>query len=106
MANHLAAEPNLLPEILKTLFEIILFEDCSNQWSLSRPILSLILINEQFYTTLKMQITSSLPSDKQQKLVGCFDKLMTDVSRTLEPRNRDRFTQNLTVFRHDFRTKN
>lgn len=106
MASHLAAEPNLLPEILKTLFEIILFEDCSNQWSLSRPILSLILINEQFYTTLKMQITSSLPSDKQQKLLGCFDKLMTDVSRTLEPRNRDRFTQNLTVFRHDFRTKN
>lgn len=34
-------------QILKTLFEIVLFEDCSNQWSLSRPMLSLILINEQ-----------------------------------------------------------
>lgn len=34
-------------KILKTLFEIILFEDCGNQWSLSRPMLSLILINEQ-----------------------------------------------------------
>ena len=34
-------------QILKTLFEIVLLEDCGNQWSLSRPILSLILINEQ-----------------------------------------------------------
>ena len=35
---------------------------------------------------------------------GCFDKLMSDVTRSLEPRNRDRFTQNLTVFRHDARS--
>lgn len=34
-------------QILKTLFEIVLFEDCGNQWSLSRPMLSLILISEQ-----------------------------------------------------------
>lgn len=34
-------------KILKALFEIILFEDCGNQWSLSRPMLSLIVINEK-----------------------------------------------------------
>ena len=43
--------------------------------------------------------------DQQQRLSQCFDKLMTDVSRNLEPKNRDRFTQNLTSFRHDFRLK-
>lgn len=37
----------LTKQILKTLFEIVLFEDCGNQWSLSRPMLSLILISEQ-----------------------------------------------------------
>ncbi|GAA0181833.1 transporter [Lithospermum erythrorhizon] len=48
LAMHVAECPNLLQEILKTLFEIVLFEDnASNHWSLSRPILSLILINEQ-----------------------------------------------------------
>jgi exportin-7 len=36
-----------LQQILKTLFEIIIFEDAGNQWSLSRPILSLIMISEQ-----------------------------------------------------------
>jgi hypothetical protein len=33
--------------MLKTLFEIVLFEDAGNQWSLSRPILSLIMTSEQ-----------------------------------------------------------
>ena len=47
MAEHLQQRPELLPTLLTTLFEIVLFEDCPNQWSLSRPMLSLILINEQ-----------------------------------------------------------
>ncbi len=52
---HLRQQPHLLPEILKALFEIILFEECSNQWSLSRPMLSLILINEGVYPDLQRQ---------------------------------------------------
>ncbi|KAL2536815.1 ARM repeat superfamily protein [Forsythia ovata] len=92
LASHIAECPSLLPEILKTLFEIVLFEDCGNQWNLSRPMLSLILISEQ-------------PVDQHQRLALCFDKLMTDVVRSLDSKNRDKFTQNLTIFRHDFRVK-
>ena len=105
MARHIAECPNLFPEILKSLFEIVLFEDCSNQWNLSRPMLSLILMNEQIFTNLKTQILSTQPPDQQLRVATCFDKLMADVTRTLEPKNRDKFTQNLTLFRHDFRAK-
>jgi exportin-7 len=35
------------------------------------------------------------------KLTAAFDRLMADVQNNLEAKNRDRFTQNLTVFRHD-----
>ena len=45
------------------------------------------------------------PADQQPRLVECFDKLMADVARNLEPKNRDKFTHNLTLFRHDFRAK-
>ena len=103
--SHINDNPRIFPNILKTLFEIILFEDCSNQWSLSRPMLSLILINEQVFSDLKMQIITSQPTEKQQKLASCFENLMSDVSRTLESKNRDKFTQNLTIFRHEFRAK-
>lgn len=37
------------------------------------------------------------PSDKQTHLATCLDKLMADVGSNLEPKNRDKFTQNLTV---------
>ncbi|MQL98443.1 hypothetical protein Taro_031154, partial [Colocasia esculenta] len=47
LARHIADCPSLFPEILRSLFEIVLFEDCGNQWSLSRPMLSLVLISEQ-----------------------------------------------------------
>lgn len=105
LARHIAECPSLFPEILKTLFEIILFEDCSNQWSLSRPILSLILISEQIFVDLKTQILASQPVEQHQRLAMCFDKLMADVSRSLDSKNRDKFTQNLTVFRVEFRVK-
>lgn len=105
LARHIAECRTLFPEILKSLFEIVLFEDCANQWNLSRPILSLILINEQIFTNLKAQILNSQPPDQQQRLAACFDNIMSDVTRSLESKNRDKFTQNLTVFRHDFRAK-
>ncbi|XP_030465561.1 uncharacterized protein LOC115684822 isoform X1 [Syzygium oleosum] len=105
LARHIADCPTLFPEILKTLFEIVLFEDCGNQWSLSRPMLSLILISEQIFSDLKAQILSSQPMDQHQRLSQCFDKLMADVTRSLDSKNRDKFTQNLTLFRHEFRVK-
>ncbi|KAF8028166.1 hypothetical protein BT93_E0929 [Corymbia citriodora subsp. variegata] len=105
LARHIADCPTLFPEILKTLFEIVLFEDCGNQWSLSRPMLSLILISEQIFSDLKAQILASQPVDQHQRLSLCFDKLMADVTRSLDSKNRDKFTQNLTVFRHEFRVK-
>ncbi|XP_011020511.1 PREDICTED: exportin-7-like isoform X2 [Populus euphratica] len=105
LARHIADCPNLFPEILKTLFEIVLFEDCGNQWSLSRPMLSLAIISEQIFSDLKAQILASQPVDQHQRLALCFDKLMADVTRSLDSKNRDKFTQNLTVFRHEFRVK-
>lgn len=105
LARHISECPTLFPEILKTLFEIILFEDCSNQWSLSRPMLSLILISEQIFADLKTRILASQPAEQHQRLAQCFDKLMADVSRCLDSKNRDKFTQNLTVFRVEFRVK-
>ena len=49
---------------------------------------------------LKMQ-----PVEQHPRLSLCFEKLMADVTRSLDSKNRDKFTQNLTVFRHEFRVK-
>lgn len=37
----------ILQQILSTVLNIIMFDECRNQWSMSRPLLGLILLNEQ-----------------------------------------------------------
>ncbi|XP_019186899.1 PREDICTED: exportin-7-like isoform X2 [Ipomoea nil] len=105
LAQHFSDCPNIFLEILKTLFEIVLFEDCGNQWSLSRPMLSLILISDEMFSNLRAQILASQPVDQQQRLSLCFDKLMSDITRSLDQKNRDKFSNNLTRFRNEFRTR-
>lgn len=43
----LQQQPQIFQQILSTLLNIVVFEDCRNQWSMSRPLLGLILLNEQ-----------------------------------------------------------
>ena len=75
---------------------------CTNQWSLSRPLLALILICEKAYSAWKEQTLSSLAAhpQRQQKLGLAFDKLTADIPRgrqaNLDVKTRDRFTQNLS----------
>lgn len=105
MGAHLRARPELLPAILTTLFELVLFEDVGNQWSLSRPMLALILVNEDIYLQLQQQIVDAQPADRRSRLTACLAKLMVDVNRNLDSKNRDKFTQNLTLVRTEFRAK-
>lgn len=45
---HTRSLPPLLHfQMLSTVLNIIIFEDCRNQWSMSRPLLGLILLNEK-----------------------------------------------------------
>lgn len=104
-AQHINQSPNLLPEILQTLFQIALFQECFNQWSLSRPMLSLTLVSQQHLNSIKSSLLASQPQDKHGFLEECLEKLMKDVDNSLESKNRDRFTQNLTSVRHDFKAK-
>lgn len=43
----LEQHPGILQQILSTVLNVIMFEDCRNQWSMSRPLLGLILLNEE-----------------------------------------------------------
>lgn len=40
-------QPTILQQMLATVLNIIMFEDCRNQWSMSRPLLPLILLNNE-----------------------------------------------------------
>eukprot|EP00698_Gefionella_okellyi_P000263 TRINITY_DN10225_c0_g1_i1.p1 TRINITY_DN10225_c0_g1~~TRINITY_DN10225_c0_g1_i1.p1 ORF type:complete len:1059 (+),score=225.48 TRINITY_DN10225_c0_g1_i1:26-3202(+) len=103
MNQHLTQQQDLFPRMLQILLNMILFEDCPNQWSVSRPLLGMIVLNGAYFQQLEQQLTMSQPPDRREKLASAFTKLMADVAATLDARNRDRFTQNLTLFRHEVR---
>merc|ERR1712008_372733 len=93
--------PEILQQMLQTVLNIIMFEDCRNQWSMSRPLLGLILLNEDYFQNLRDQVISSQQADKRAAMMPWFENLMEGIERTLLTKNRDRFTQNLSVFRRD-----
>lgn len=89
-------------------------------WSLSRPILALIVLNEAWFAQIKEDLVRGQPEDRQKHAVQCLAKLMDNVERNLEPKNRDTFThvrsclcvellrvfiQNLSTLKHDFKGK-
>lgn len=68
-----------------------MFEDCRNQWSMSRPLLGLILLNEDYFNQLRQSIISQQPIDKQVNMKQLFDNLMHGIERNLLAKNRDRY---------------
>ncbi|ODN00853.1 Exportin-7 [Orchesella cincta] len=93
--------PEILQQMLETVLNIVMFEDCRNQWSMSRPLLGLILLNEEYFGQLRENIIRNQPPEKQASMAQWFENLMDGIDRSLVVKNRDRFTQNLTVFRRD-----
>ncbi|EDV20049.1 uncharacterized protein TRIADDRAFT_32548, partial [Trichoplax adhaerens] len=94
----------VLQQVLDTILNIIMFEDCKNQWTMSRPLLGLILLNEKYFSELTANIISSQHVNKQEKMSSCFSSLMDGVEFSLFTKNRERFAQNLSAFRRDVHT--
>ncbi|XP_046909071.2 ran-binding protein 16 [Dermatophagoides farinae] len=94
-------KPEIFQQMLSTIMNIIMFEDCRNQWSMSRPLLGLILLNEDYFNELRRNIISQQPIEKQTTMNRLFDYLMRDIERNLLAKNRDRFTQNVSTFRRE-----
>ncbi|PRP83984.1 hypothetical protein PROFUN_08668 [Planoprotostelium fungivorum] len=60
--------------ILEILLKKILFDNLQNQWSLSRPILSLMLLNPQYFSQLEAKLVEIQPADRRPQLKKHFDE--------------------------------
>ncbi|XP_042320748.1 ran-binding protein 17 isoform X3 [Sceloporus undulatus] len=101
LLHFMQQNSEVLQQMMSILMNTIIFEDCRNQWSVSRPLLGLILLNEKYFSELRAGLINSQPPDKQEVLHQCFRSLMEGVEQNLLVKNRDRFTQNMSVFRRD-----
>ncbi|KAG4097966.1 exportin-7 [Neocallimastix lanati (nom. inval.)] len=101
IVEFLKQYPQILAYLLHNLLDVVIFEDCPNNWSYSRPLLGLILLaKEEFLSYTTKLIQCQIPERKEyfsQQLAN----LMENVENNLSNKNRDTFTQNLVVFRRE-----
>uniref|UniRef100_A0A8R1HPD2 Exportin-7/Ran-binding protein 17 TPR repeats domain-containing protein n=1 Tax=Caenorhabditis japonica TaxID=281687 RepID=A0A8R1HPD2_CAEJA len=93
--------PEILAKMLQAVITLMMFGEVKCQWSLSRPLLGLILIQEDVYTNMKRELTSQQTYDRQADFDMLFTQLMSNVEMNVSVKNKDTFTQNLTRFRRD-----
>ncbi|RUS20332.1 Exportin-7-B [Endogone sp. FLAS-F59071] len=102
LLSFLNNSPGVLPLLFSTVFNTVLFEDRSIQWSLSRPLLGLMLLNREFMLEYTQTVINSQLPERREFLHKSLGTLMEEVEWTnLSAKNRDRFTQNLANFRRE-----
>lgn len=57
---------------------------------MSRPLLGLILLNEDYFNQMRENIIRSQAPDKQAPMAQWFENLMDGIERNLLTKNRDR----------------
>ncbi|KAJ1944004.1 hypothetical protein FBU59_002727 [Linderina macrospora] len=92
--------------LLKALLNIVLFEDRSNDWSFSRPLFCLMVLQFSFAMQYTEQIVQYQPAERRDDLVAALKALFSAAEFQLKSANRDAFTQALTQYRREVNTKN
>ncbi|KAL0212372.1 hypothetical protein RCL1_005998 [Eukaryota sp. TZLM3-RCL] len=89
----------IMHALLYFLLKSVLFDDIQNQWSLTRPLLALMLVFPQLFDAVRGELLASLPPQFQARSAELLTQLTDGLKHNLEPNNRDLFSQNLTRVR-------
>ncbi|CCF72534.1 Exportin-7 [Babesia microti strain RI] len=94
---------NTLRRTLALIFNLLVRGDCNSAWSISRPMLGLILLCNNHFAEIQESFSSQIAPEKQQKLARSFNSLMNGIDKTLSSQNKDYFTKNVYIFAQDTR---
>ncbi|KAJ2466390.1 hypothetical protein GGI03_002133, partial [Coemansia sp. RSA 2337] len=101
-----ARSADITTYLLRAMLNIVLFEDRPNDWSFSRPLFCLILLDTQFALQYTSQIVQYQPAERREDLIKALKDLLSSTEFVLTTANRDRFTQALTQYRREVAAKN
>eukprot|EP00927_Polykrikos_kofoidii_P043595 TRINITY_DN37677_c0_g1_i1.p1 TRINITY_DN37677_c0_g1~~TRINITY_DN37677_c0_g1_i1.p1 ORF type:complete len:1104 (+),score=161.54 TRINITY_DN37677_c0_g1_i1:42-3314(+) len=96
--------PHVFQKILQLMFQLVMTGESSSAfWSIGKPLLVVILLNEQHFFQLKEQIIAGRVEEKRAKLREYFTELMAGVENSLTSKDKDKFTRNLYNFAKSIR---
>ncbi|KAK6044471.1 hypothetical protein COOONC_18023, partial [Cooperia oncophora] len=90
-------QPQLMSDILTSMMTSLMFGEVKCQWSISRPLLGLILLQEEVFTNFKREIISQQPEDRHAAFDQAFIGLMDGVELSLTVKTR---TSSLKTWRN------
>jgi len=93
-----------LKKMLVQMMNLVQSGEFSSTWSISRPMLGLILLQEQAFLEHKEGLIAVQIPEKQAKMRQCLTDLMEGVKEGLNAKNKDQFTRNLYTFAQVVRT--
>lgn len=102
--RFLTEQPQCLHKILHFMLQLVMTGEFTSTWSISRPLLGLILLHENYFLQLKEQLVNNQIEEKRPKLREYFNELMANVENNLLTKNKDNFTRNLYNFAQVVRT--
>jgi len=97
MMNH----KDILGYLFMVIFEVLAFENRSNYWSLSRPLLGLILLNREFYVEYTNNFIQSQLPDRQEAVQKAVTAVSVQSKSSLQEEEKKVFLQ-LWRFTHSF----
>ncbi|KAJ1867918.1 hypothetical protein LPJ78_000617 [Coemansia sp. RSA 989] len=100
------SRPDITQHLLKTMLNIVLFEDRPNDWSFSRPLFCLMVLHQELALQYTSQIVQYQPPERQEDLIAALKDLLASTELVLNTANRDSFTQALTHYRRQVTAKN
>jgi len=102
--RFLEEQPQSCLRILQLMIQLVMSGEFNSTWSISRPLLGLILLHEQQFLDIRQQIIAQQIEERRTKLSGFFDELMAGVEKNLTTKNKDHFTRSLYHFAQVVRT--
>ncbi|KAF9583300.1 Ran-binding protein 17 [Lunasporangiospora selenospora] len=99
LVDYVLMNNDVLSYLFVALFQVVVFESRNNHWSLSRPLLGLILLNREFFVKYTTNFVRAQLPERQEQLQKAVDGIMEGVEGDLSTTNRDRFTSNITALR-------
>ncbi|KAI9485249.1 MAG: armadillo-type protein [Benjaminiella poitrasii] len=100
--NYLNQFPHMFPKLLTALFGTILFDDNNHdQWQLSRPLYTLVLLERDFALKYTNQVILQQLPERREFVTKALSNLMEDSGWTLSTKDRERFSQQITNLKRE-----
>jgi exportin-7 len=102
--KHLSVQPKIFEEIMKLLFQIVVFSEAS-MWTIARPLLAATLaacmVRPEAWNEFTATLVGTQAGAVKPRLASDLDKLMKGITKSLDAPNRERFTRAVHIFRVD-----